>query len=408
MDGKKLPVFGWALYDLANQFFALNVVSLYFPRWLTAEKHSPEVLYSLTFGISMFLVAICVPFLGSISDVKGRRKVFLIFFTAVSVVFTMCLSLSGNLFLALVFFAIANLGCQAAVVFYNALMLNVTPPGKIGFVSGLGRMFGYTGAILALYLTKPIVMKAGYQATFLFTGLLFLIFSLPCMIFVKEKPTNEKLNLRSFLKKEQLLLILRRLKSDIFGNYKSKELRNFLKASFFGLCVVNTIMLFMAVYAGKVFGLTESQIINLIAFSTIFAIAGSIFSGFISDFIGYRKSLLGVFFLWMICILMGGLLRPPFHWLVGAVAGMTLGSTWVVLRALVIKLVPEERIGGAFGLFNLVSYASGIVGPLFWGLVLLFFSHLGEAGYRISFLSLILFMTVGIVFILKISKEAVK
>ncbi|MGB2630894.1 MAG: MFS transporter, partial [Candidatus Omnitrophota bacterium] len=100
----------------------------------------------------------------------------------------------------------------------------------------------------------------------------------------------------------------------------------------------------------------------------------------------------------------GGLLEPPFHWLVGALAGLSLGSTWVVLRALVIKLVPEEKIGEAFGLFNLVSYFSGMVGPLFWGMMLFFLSRMGEIGYRISFLSMMIFIAVGVYFLLKIGR----
>ncbi|MFQ5952395.1 MAG: MFS transporter [Candidatus Omnitrophota bacterium] len=403
--GKGFLILSWSLYDLANQFFALNVVSLYFPRWITLEKKSPEVFYGLAFGVSMFLVAVCAPFLGIVSDMRGRRRVFLIFFTLLSIVFTMSLGVSTNVFLALIFFAIANFGCQEAIIFYNALMVKVAPRGRIGFVSGLGRMFGYSGAILALYLTKPVILNMGYQATFIFTGILFLIFSLPCMIFVKEGPSKERAAMPRFLDKERLLEVFRRLRETVFLSEELKGLRDFLKASFFMLCVVNTIILFMAVYAARVFGLNESQLINLIAFSTFFAIAGSILSGVVSDYIGCRRALLGVFFLWGICVLAGSFLRSPYHWFVGALAGTSLGSTWVVFRALVIKLVPEEKIGEAFGIFNLISYLSGVIGPILWGTLLLYFSRLGEKGYRLAFLSLMLLIVIGVVFLLRIKKE---
>ena len=167
-------ILSWALYDLANQFFALNIVSVYFPLWITQEKQSPP-RHLLFFGISMFLVALVAPILGTISDAIGRRKNFLIYFTLLSIVFTLGIGLVTNIFLALAFFAIANFGCQLAVVFYNALLVNVAPPQRVGFVSGLGRMFGYSGALLALYLTKP--EEIGYSATFLLTGILFLVFS---------------------------------------------------------------------------------------------------------------------------------------------------------------------------------------------------------------------------------------
>lgn len=398
-------ILSWALYDTANQFFALNVVSLYFPRWLTLEKNSPEILYSLSFGISVLFVALFAPVLGAISDVGGRRRGFLVYFTLLSVVFTMALGISPNIFLALLFFAIANFGCQGAVVFYNALMVEVAPSSRIGLVSGLGRMFGYAGAILALYFTKPVILKMGYGATFMATGILFLIFSLPCMIFVKEKLPQEKIAIADFLTKEKLKEIFTRLKQTLFDTYKFTALRNFLKAAFFGLCVVNSIILFMSIYISKVFMLGEAEIINLIAFSTVFAILGSIVSGFLSDILGHMRSLIGVFFLWIICLLGASFLNPPFHWLIGALVGVALGATWVISRALVIKLVPQGRIGEAFGLFNLVGYASGIVGPIFWGLILLFFSPLGVARYRLACLSSIIFIAVGAIFLFRLRRS---
>jgi UMF1 family MFS transporter len=396
-------ILSWALYDLANQFFALNVVSLYFVRWLTLEKKSPEIFYSLSFGISMFGVAIFAPVLGTISDMKRRYKPFLVYLTLLAIIFTMLLSFTQNIFLALLFFAIANFGCQEAIIFYNTLMLNIAPRSRIGLVSGLGKMFGYIGAILALLFTKPIILEKGYQATFLVTGILFLIFSLPCMIFIKEKNTKEKIMTTRFFKKEKLREIFRRVKATLSDSYQFGNLWNFLKAAFFGLCVVNVVILFMSVYATKVFGLAEAQIINLIIFSTFFAIGGSIVSGFISDYIGYKRSMVGVFILWMLCLLGGGILEFPFYyWVIGAMVGISLGSTWVVSRALVIKLVPEEKIGEIFGIFNLVGYVSAIAGPLFWGLILLFLGSWGKVGYRLSLLSLNLFMVVGLVFLLRI------
>ncbi len=382
-------VLSWALYDLANQFFALNVVSLYFPRWLSLEKKVPEIFYSISFGLSMFLVAISAPFFGAVSDIRGGHRAFLVYFTLLSIIFTMALGFTASIIFALIFFAIANFGCQGAIVFYNALMVKVAPQERMGFVSGLGRMFGYTGAILALYLTKPVVLKFGYKSTFILTGILFLLFSLPCMLFVKEGKAKEKIGSIHFFK---------------FDSFKSIELKNFLKAAFFGLCAINVILLFMSVYVSKVFGLTESEIINLIAFSTIFAILGSIVSGFISDYVGPRRALIGTFFLWGVSLLAGALLSSSFRFLIGALAGMSLGATWVIARAFVIKLTPQDRIGEAFGLFNMVGYLSGIVGPFFWGVAVLHLSSFGEWGYRIALLSLTLFMAIGFVFLARLEK----
>lgn len=154
------------MYDMANQFFALNIISLYFVRWITLEKGAPEIFYSIAFGISTILIALLAPILGTIADIRRRHRHFLIFFTLLSVIFTMCLAFTEDIFMALLFFAIANVGCQTAVIFYNSLMLAISPDQRAGLVSGMGKMFGYFGAIIALVFTKPIIIKQGYQATF--------------------------------------------------------------------------------------------------------------------------------------------------------------------------------------------------------------------------------------------------
>lgn len=399
-------ILSWSLYDLANQFFVLNVVSLYFVRWLTLEKGVPEIFYSVSFGISIFLVAVLAPFFGTISDLTKRRRPFLVYFTLLSIGFTMLLGLSQNIFLELLFFAIANFGCQIAVVFYNAQIVDIAPKKRIGLVSGFGRMLAYSGAILALYIVKPVVLKNGYQAAFFPTGILFLVFSLPCLIFVKDKTSAPEMRLISFFKKERIIHVFNSLKRTAFESKMYPGLLDFLKAAFFGFSAVNVIILFMSIYATRVLGLNEAQIVNLIAFSALFAIIGSLFSGFISDFLGYKRCLCLTFILWSFCFFAGALIRSAWlYWFVGAAVGLAIGSTWVVSRALAVKLVPEEKIGEMFGLCNLVGYLAAVLGAIFWGTLLLLLSGLAEVGYRVAFLSLVLFMLLGIIYLLRLPDD---
>lgn len=396
-------IVSWGLYDLANQFFALNIVSLYFIRWLTIEKHVPEIFYSIAFSISTLVVAIITPVLGSISDILNKRMPFLIFFTLLSVAFTMMLGTTGIIVIELAFFAIANLGCQAAVVFYNALLTDVAPKEKIGLVSGFGRMLGYSGALVALYLIKPIVLKSGYQATFFPTGMWFLIFALPCLVGLKDKAGKGSIGLFSLLKKDKAAGILKDLKAGLRATYTLPGFSDFLKASFFGLCVVNVIIIFMSAYATNVFKLNETQIIHLVGFSTFFAIAGSLTAGYICDKLGSVRTLMAIFFLWEVSIVFGALVKTHTFYLgIGALVGISLGATWAVARALAIELTPEEKMGNGFGLFNLAGYLSAVMGALFWGGMLFCFSRFGVLSYRISLFSLSIFLVLGFVYLLRL------
>jgi len=387
----------WGLYDLANQFFVLNITSLYFVRWITLEKEVAEVFYSLFFGVSMFLVAASSPFLGMISDIRRRYKSFLMYFTFLAIVSTAFLGVFKNPFLSLIFFAIANFGTQEAIIFYNSLLIHIAHPSRIGLISGMGKVFGYSGALIALHFTKPIYAHYGYQGVFIFTGIMFFIFSMPCIIFVREKKRIAEFS------REKIKELFKSSRFILQNIFRQKHFLDFLKGTFLGLCVINTVILFMSIYATKVFGLENKEVVNFLIFSTFFAIGGSIFSGYISDYMGYKRTLVGVFFVWIVVLLCAVLFTSSFSIkFIGILGGFALGASWTVARALVTKITPSDKIGEAFGLFNLVGYFSAIVGPVFWSTVLFLFSHLNSLAYRIAFFSLIPFMVFGIVFILRL------
>ena len=105
----------------------------------------------------------------------------------------------------------------------------------------------------------------------------------------------------------------------------------------------------------------------------------------------------------MACFLMGALARSTnLYWVIGALVGTSLGSTWVVSRALIARIASKDEMGKIFGMFQLVAYLSGMVGSGFWGLILLILAPLGDLRYRIALGSLSLFVLIGLVFLLRI------
>jgi UMF1 family MFS transporter len=223
---------------------------------------------------------------------------------------------------------------------------------------------------------------------FIASAVLFFIFALPCMLLVNDPPSGSKMIVEPH---------------QFFYFKKSAEISNFLKATFFGLCGVNTLLLFMSVYATKAFGLGDADATNLILFASFFAIAGSIASGFISDRLGYRRFLILIFISWIACFLFGALAdEMRLYRAVGGLAGLLLGATWVVARAFAVRLFPKEEIGGLFGLFNLAGYLSLIAGSLFWSAILFALYDLGALGYRIALLTMNIFTATGLVFLLRI------
>ena len=386
------------MYDFANTIFAMNVISLYFALWVTVDMKGEDILYSLALSGSMLLVAISSPIMGTMSDRVGRRMPFLILFTFICVIFTGFIGLANRLFLGLLFFAIANYCYQTAAIFYNALLPQVSGKNKIGRVSGYGTSLGYCGTIAGLLLVRPFVLKYGRQAAFIPTAILFLLFSLPCFLFVKDRLVERRekfeLQIRGAFKKTK----------ETFLNIKQYPgLFNFLIAAFIALNAINTIIVFMSVYVKKVIGFTDPEIITFYIVSTVFAIMGSFAAGFITDRLGSKRVLLGALRLWCASILLVIIsFNKTTFWIVGPLVGICLGTTWTSSRALVVDLSPPQMVGEVFGFYSLAGKSASIIGPLIWGLIVWAFGFLGILKYRLAIFALWLFLGVGYLFLRKV------
>ena len=182
----KRAIVSWAFYDFANTIFSMNVISLYFALWVTVDHGGQDIFYSIALSGSMLAVAISAPVLGTISDQTGRRRLPLIFLTTISVLATALIGEASQLWMGLLLFVIANYCYQSALVFYNGMLPSVALQSNVGVVSGYGVAFGYMGSIAGLLLVEPFVEDGGRSAAFLPTAALFLIFAIPCFLFVKD------------------------------------------------------------------------------------------------------------------------------------------------------------------------------------------------------------------------------
>ena len=396
---KKLAIFSWSMYDFANTVFAMNVISLYFALWVTVDMKGEDILYSWALSGSMLLAAISSPIMGAASDRLGRRMPFLIFFTLICCVFTALIGVANKLFLGLLLFAIANFCYQSAAIFYNALLPQVSEKDRIGRVSGYGTGFGYFGTIAGLLLVRPFVLKYGRQAAFVPTAIFFILFSLPCFLFVKDRLVNKKERFEL-----QIREAFRKIKQTFIHIREYPELFNFLIVVFIAFNAINTIIVFMSVYTKKVIGFSDPEIITFYIISTIFAIAGSFIAGFITDWLGSKRIFKGVLVLWCISLLLAIVsFNKSMFWIVGPLVGICLGATWTSGRALIVDLSPPQMVGEVFGFYGLAGKSASIIGPLIWGLVVWAFGFLGIFKYRLAIFTLLVFLVLSFVIFKKVS-----
>lgn len=365
---------------------------MYFVLWLTIDKGCPEAYYSFSLSGSIFLAGILMPLVGEISDTLKKRVPFLIVFSLGCVIFTALLGIAKSVPWALFFFACANFFYQLAGLAYDSLLPQVSTAQTLGRTSGLGVSLGYLGAVFGLHMARPFLHNAGKQGTFFPTAILFLLFALPAFIFIKDPPHPyvPRMALRRNLSFAYLGKTFAQLRQD-------PVLSRFLLASFLCLNAVNTIIVYMGVYAQRVMRFSDSGLIYFMTISTIFAIAGSYIFGHCVDRWGGRRTLNIVLRCWCLTIVLAGaaLFRWMF-WIVGPLSGICLGATWVCARTALIELVPREKIGQMFGLFGLAGRFSSILGPVVWGIITTWiFAGWGVFKYRIALASVLIFMFAG-------------
>lgn len=415
---KKTPLAAlssWALYDLANTIFALSILSYFFPLWLGDELGVGAGAFNYITAASMLLVAVTAPFFGAMADLRQRRKPYLVLFTVLAVTATLALDLSGTIVIAAALFIAANFTYQSALIFYNSLLPGVAGGRGSGRVSGYGVAAGYGGTIIALvfipvFITNPVGMRSllgplgGWIETsgalnsnaFVPTAILYLIFSLPAFFFVPDRKVRAPQPVSLGITYRDVLRTIRNM-----SNYPGIGV--FILSTILYTDAANTVIANMALYGREVFGMTQGEISKLLLFSTLFAIVGAVFFGFLTDRIGPKYTLVLVLITWLAAILFVAVaVEAWMMMLAGPLVGAALGSTGAVSRVMLIALSPAEKLGEFFGLYSLAGKLSAVTGPMLTAVLLTVFSDLGSTGYRLAVASLILIMAAGLFLLLRV------
>jgi MFS transporter, UMF1 family len=370
-------VASWVLYDLANTIFSMGVVSLYFSLWVRDEVGAARAdsVYSIITAISMGLIFVASPLLGAMTDRARRRMPFLVTSTLICVIMTALLA-RGGFYVTAVLFIIANVAYQAGLQFYDAMLPEVSTEANRGKISGIGVGVGYLGSYIAVGLGLSSVFGSD-DKPFLFSmiALFFLLFALPCFLFVKERGNPNPRKVFSLaMVRESTGETIRTLRSG--GEYPG--LVRFLVGRVFYTDSINTVISIMALYTVNVAvstGLTEQQgedQAKLILMTAItFAVIGGFAWGWLVDRIGPKRTLNYVLYAWMGIFVLAaavGILGLPLAalYVVACAAGFALGGIWAADRPLMLRLTPPTRIGEFYGLYGMVGRFSAVTGPLIW------------------------------------------
>ena len=404
MTGKK-KIFIWTLFDFANTSFSIVVVTflyaVYFKKVVAQGQPVGDLYWSLGTSIAMIITAIISPILGAIADYSAGKKRFLLFFTLLCIAATSSLYFigSGDIFLGVFIFILANVGFEAGLVFYDSFLPEITEPKNYGRVSGYGFAMGYLGSLATLAIIYPFIQAEMIKESFPVSALFFLLFALPIFIYLKD-------NRKKVAEHESYFTIgISRVWNTLSHLKNYKNLATFLLAYFFYIEGVNTIIFFSGNYASTTLGFSETEL--LIFFLTVqtTAIAGSVVLGIIADSIGQKKTIIITLVMWLLTVLIAYLVQDKTgFYVVGLIAGAAMGSSQSTSRSMMSKLTPPEKKTEFFGFYSFFGKSSAVVGPLVFGLV----SFL-SGDQRMAIISIGFFFVVGLLILIQVKDpDAIK
>lgn len=371
-------VVSWVLYDLANTIFSMGVVSMYFSFYIRSEvgAERADAAYGLITALSMGIIFVMSPTLGAMTDRARRRMPFLVWSTLLCVAFTALLG-HAEYRVTLLLFVAANAAYQAGLQFYDAMLPEVTTEENRGRISGIGVGVGYLGSFIAVGLGL-FFGTSDLPKLFGLIAIVFLIFALPCFVFVHERGNP---NPRPVFDWQAIKGSTRDTIATFRNGHRYPGLIRFLVGRVFYTDAINTVISIMTLYTvnvavasgqAEVGAKKTASLIMMVAIS--FAVLGGFFWGWLVDRIGPKRTLKIVLWMWMATFVaaasMGLMHLPlPLFYVVASSAGVALGGVWAADRPLMLRLTPPDRVGEFYGLYGMVGRFSAITGPVIWAIV---------------------------------------
>lgn len=385
---RRRSVSAWVVYDLANTIFALGVIGLYFPDWLTTLDQ-PDSVLAIIEAVAGVVVIFIAPWAGARSDARGKKVPTLITTTAIAVAATALLGI--NLPTSMVFLGVALIAFNIGGVVYDALLVEVSDEENRGRISGLGVGIGYLGSYLGLLIgiVALDLLDLGYSAAFRGLAAGFLVFSLPAFFLIKERPRERTRAPRVVDLPGRLIASWRKA-----GTYPGVV--RFLVSRFFYTDAINTLIGgFLTIFVIQELGLDRRFMTALLGVAITTAIFGGIAGGRLVGPFGPKRVLRAVLVLWMVAIGFGvGAAASGQTWMVwaiGPLGGFALGATWAADRVVMTRISPPRHIGEFYGLYATVGRFATVLGPLTWALIV---DGLG-LGRRVAMVALIGFIAAG-------------
>lgn len=413
--GTKREIFGWAMYDVANQAYTTVVISFvygaFFVGYIVPEGSAwRDSYWSIALVASMLVAMVLSPIAGQYIDKGHSKKRMLAWSTLACVVFTSLLWFvePGYVWLAILLLVVSNTAWMLGEAIMSSFLPDLASRKNMGVVSGIGWGTGYVGGLISMVLVTLLIVTADpsdnvtayirqNQWAMVAISIYFLVFAIPTFVWVRDHrhtpdPSIAKKSWRASL--------------NLVSTYREQPvLMQFFFAFLFYTAGVQTVIKFIGIYTSSELGMTPAELIPIFLATQISALFGAIAFGFLERRIGARATLYITIAIWLVAItamhqlqniaqLMSVEAKTLFVY-IALLAGTGIGSIQSSSRSLVGQLTPTNHAGSAFGLWGFFLRSAAILAAMF-GVVADIFSR------QNALLMVILFFIIGAVLLSRV------
>ena len=391
----------WVLYDVGNSAYvmlAATLIPIYFSA-IAEPGSSAVVAWGYATTLASLALALLMPFLGSLADLKGNKKKFLAGTIGTGAVSLAVMGVPGNAMVFLAIYVFSSVMLNASLVFYDAFLVDATEQERYDEVSSQGYAWGYIGSCIPFIACLVIVLFGssfgigqldGIRISFVITAAWWLVFSVPVLRDVHQ----------THFKAREAHLFRHTLKG-LAGTCKKiardKRLLMYMLAFFFYIDGVHTIITMSTSY-GTDLGIDSTQLVLALLVTQFVAFPSAIAYGRLAGRFGTKRMLLiAVFAYFCITLFAAFFLRSAAEfWVLAVCVGLFQGGIQALSRSEFGKLIPKENANEYYGFFDIFGKYATIMGTL---LVSVFTQLTGSSSYGV--LSVAVLFIVGFVLLWK-------
>ena len=367
----------WILYDVGNSAFIMlvsTIIPIYF-NYLAGNAGISEVDYLAYWGyaasVATVIVALIGPILGSVADTKNYRKPLFVISMMVGVIGCAALSVPTSWIVFLAVFVIAKVGYNASLIFYDSMLVDVKTGERMDMVSSHGYAWGYIGSCIPfvislvfvlMYEKIGITMKMAMAIAFFINAAWWLLVTIPLLRKYEQ-------NYYAEMPKHPVRDSFKRLGHTLSSIKKEKNIFLYLLAFFFFIDGVYTIIEMATAY-GSALGLDSTGLLLALLVTQIVAfpcalIFSKLSKKYATDFL-IKICILAYFGIAVFAIQLD---KQWEFWLLAVLVGMFQGAIQALSRSYFAKIIPAEKSGEYFGIYDICGKGASFMGTTLVGIV---------------------------------------